>query len=45
VGYSEDDLDSPTNRAFPQKRLIDNGPVSIDPAQMRDLFEKSLSCW
>ena len=45
VGYTEDDLDDLTSRAFPQKRLIDNAPLSIDRAQMRDLFEKSLSCW
>ncbi len=45
VGYSEDDLEALTDRAFPQKRLLDNSPRPPDRDQLKDLFRDSLSYW
>ena len=35
VGYSEDDLEALTDRAFPQKRLLDNSPLVPDRDQLK----------
>ena len=45
VGYTDDDLEALTDRAFPQKRLLDNAPLVIDRGQLKDLFRDSLSYW
>ena len=45
VGYSEDDLDALTDRAFPQKRLLDNSPLLPDRDQLLGLFRDALSYW
>ena len=45
VGYSEDDLDALTDRAFPQKRLLDNSPLPPDRDQLLGLFRDALSYW
>ena len=45
VGYSEDDLDALTDRAFPQKRLLDNSPLPLDRDQLLGLFRDALSYW
>jgi alcohol dehydrogenase class IV len=45
VGYSEDDLEALTDRAFPQKRLLDNSPRPPDRDQLKELFRDSLSYW
>ena len=45
VGYSEDDLDALTDRAFLQKRLLDNSPRPPDREQLKDLFRGALSYW
>jgi len=45
VGYSEDDLDALTDRAFPQKRLLDNASRVPDQGQLKELFRASLSYW
>lgn len=45
VGYSEDDLEALTDRAFPQKRLLDNAPLAIDRAALKGLFRDALSYW
>ena len=45
VGYSEDDLDALTDRAFPQKRLLDNSPRPPDREQLKDLFRDALGYW
>ncbi len=45
VGYSEDDLDALTDRAFPQKRLLDNAPLPIDRDALKGLFRDALSYW
>lgn len=45
VGYSEDDLEALTDRAFPQKRLLDNAPLPIDRDALKGLFRDALSYW
>ena len=45
VGYSEDDLEALTERAFPQKRLLDNAPLAIDRDALKGLFRDALSYW
>jgi alcohol dehydrogenase class IV len=45
VGYTEEDLEDLTDKAFPQKRLIDNAPMSIGRGQLKDLFKKALRYW
>jgi alcohol dehydrogenase class IV len=45
VGYTEDDLEDLTDGAFPQKRLIDNAPMSIRREQLKDLFKNALKYW
>ena len=39
------DLEELTNKAFPQKRLIDNAPMPITRQQLRDLYERALTYW
>jgi alcohol dehydrogenase class IV len=45
VGYTADDLDDLTDKAFPQKRLIDNAPMPISREQLRDLFKTAMTYW
>jgi alcohol dehydrogenase class IV len=45
VGYSEDDLEALTDRAFPQKRLLDNAPLPVDRDGLKGLFRAALSYW
>ena len=45
VGYSEDDLEALTDRAFPQKRLLVNAPLEPDRDQLKDLFRDTLGYW
>ncbi|MBW2408538.1 MAG: iron-containing alcohol dehydrogenase [Deltaproteobacteria bacterium] len=45
VGYTEEDLDDLTEKAFPQKRLIDNAPMPISREQLRDLFKSAMVYW
>ena len=45
VGYSEDDLEALTDRAFPQKRLLDNSPLPPDRDRLLGLFRDALSYW
>lgn len=45
VGYSEDDLEPLTDKAFPQKRLLDNAPCPVSRAQLTDIFRGALSYW
>lgn len=45
VGYGEEDLDILTDKAWPQKRLIDNGPVPLSRGDLRGLFEDALTYW
>jgi hydroxyacid-oxoacid transhydrogenase len=45
VGYSMDDLDALTDRSYPQKRLIDNGPMPISRGELKELFRDAMSYW
>jgi hydroxyacid-oxoacid transhydrogenase len=45
VGYSMDDLDALTDRSYAQKRLIDNGPMTITRDELRELFGDAMSYW
>ena len=45
VGYSNDDLDALTEKSFPQKRLIDNGPITISREELKDIFRDAMSYW
>jgi len=45
VGYEESDLEALTDRAFPQKRLLDNSPMPPDRDQLKELFRDSLRYW
>lgn len=42
LGYSEADLEALTRGAVVQKRLVDNAPLPVDGAFMRDLFVAGL---
>jgi alcohol dehydrogenase class IV len=45
VGYTENDLEELTDKAFPQKRLIDNAPMPINREQLKGLFKAAMSYW
>ena len=45
VGYTTDDLENLTDKAFPQKRLIDNAPMSIGRELLKDLFKSAMTYW
>ncbi len=45
VGYTEGDLEALTEKTFPQKRLIDNAPLSVSRDQLKDIFRGALSYW
>jgi alcohol dehydrogenase class IV len=45
VGYGEDDLDALTDRAFPQKRLLDNAPRPVGRDELEELFRAALHYW
>ena len=45
VGYSEDDIPKLTEKAWPQKRVIDNAPVKITKEELAGLFRDALSYW
>jgi alcohol dehydrogenase class IV len=45
VGYSEDDLDALTDRAFPQRRLLDNAPCPVSRDALKVLFHDALRYW
>jgi len=45
VGYSEEDLDALTDKALPQKRLLDNSPLPPGRDRLKELFRESLSYW
>ena len=41
----ENDLEDLTDKAFPQKRLLDNSPLVPDRVQLKELFRDSMSYW
>ncbi len=45
VGYSDDDIDALTERAFMQKRLSDNAPLAVTQEDMRSLFVNAMKYW
>ena len=45
VGYGEEDLDALTEGSFPQKRLLDNAPIDVPKAKLRELFAGALKYW
>jgi hypothetical protein len=45
VGYTDQDLDALADKAFPQKRLLDNAPLPIDQNQLKALFKDALTYW
>jgi hydroxyacid-oxoacid transhydrogenase len=45
VGYGESDIDALTERAWPQKRVIDNAARAIEKHELRAMFEGALSYW
>jgi hypothetical protein len=40
-----EDLDALTDRSYPQKRLIDNGPMPISREELKELFRAAMSYW
>ncbi len=45
VGYGEDDVDALTDRAFVQKRLLDNAPCPVSRDQLKELFRAAMRYW
>ena len=43
IGYGADDLDRLVEGALPQRRLLDNAPLTIDAATMRRLFTQAMT--
>lgn len=45
VGYGEADLEALTEKAWPQKRVIDNAARPISKAELRTMFEGAMAYW
>ena len=45
LGYGPADLDALTDRAFAQKRLVENTPRPVTREDLQGLFRASLYCW
>jgi alcohol dehydrogenase class IV len=45
VGYGEEDVEALTDRAFAQKRLLDNAPCPVGRDQLAGLFRSAMSYW
>ena len=45
VGYGEDDVEALTDRAFAQKRLLDNAPCPVGRDDLAGLFRSAMSYW
>lgn len=45
VGYGEADLDALTDKAWPQKRVIDNAARPIAKDELRTMFEGAMAYW
>lgn len=45
VGYSIDDLDNLVSKAAPQRRLLDNAPLAIADAELREIFTDAMHYW
>ncbi|MDX6751748.1 hydroxyacid-oxoacid transhydrogenase [Geminicoccaceae bacterium 1502E] len=45
VGYGERDVPALTERALPQRRLLDNAPLDMTPEILANLYRESLNLW
>jgi len=45
LGYSEKDVPALAERAFPLKRLLDNGPRPVGMEKLTKLFENAVRYW
>lgn len=45
LGYGENDVPALTEKAWPQKRLIDNAPAPISNADLEQMFRGALRYW
>ncbi len=45
LGYGAADIPALTDKAWPQKRVIDNAPLHISKDQLAELFKGALSYW
>ena len=45
VGYTEADVENLTDKAFPQKRLLDNAPCPVSRENLKALFADAMRYW
>lgn len=45
VGYTDKDIDALAERAYMQKRLVDNAAMTVSLDQMKDLFRDAMRYW
>ncbi len=45
IGYDENDLDSLTEGALPQRRVIDMAPFEVERHHIHDMFKGAMSYW
>jgi len=45
VGYSQSDIAGLTEGAYPQRRLIENAPLSVGKTALSGLFADAMSYW
>lgn len=45
VGYTEEDVPALVSKAAPQRRLLDNAPLSVQEAELKSLFEAAMRYW
>jgi hydroxyacid-oxoacid transhydrogenase len=45
VGYSMEDLDNLVAKAAPQRRLLDNAPLPVAEAELREIFSAAMRYW
>lgn len=45
VGYGPDDIDNLVAKAAPQRRLLDNAPLPVAEAELRQLFSDAMAYW
>ena len=45
LGYTEEDLEALTEKAYPQKRLLDNAPLKVSREQLKELFRDAMRYW
>jgi hydroxyacid-oxoacid transhydrogenase len=45
VGYNANDIEALTTGSLPQRRLLDNAPISIQRDELMSLYQDALSYW